>query len=38
MLYNRGGQNVDRDRPVDRRVSVGRSLLILHWTDKIPKN
>jgi len=27
------GQHVNRDRPVDRRVSVGRSRLILHWFD-----
>jgi len=29
------GQQVDRDRPVDRRSSAGRSRLILHWIDKI---
>jgi len=28
-LYQ-GGQQTDRDRPVDRRVSAGRSRLILH--------
>jgi len=33
----KGHQQVDRDRMVDRRVSVGRSLLILHRIDKIPK-
>ena len=37
MFYSRGGQQVDRDRLVDRRVSIGRSHLILHWIDKIPK-
>ena len=31
MFYSRGGQQVDR------RVSIGRSRLILHWIDKIPK-
>ena len=31
MHYTRGGQHVDRDRPVDRRVLVGRSRLI--WID-----
>ena len=36
-LYARGGQEVDRDRPVDRRGSVGRSCLILHWINEIPK-
>jgi len=35
--YSRGGQQVERDRPVDCRVSVGRSRLILHWIYKIPK-
>jgi len=30
IMYARRGQQVDRDRPVDRRVSVGRSRLILH--------
>jgi len=37
FLYIRGGQHVDRDRPV--RVSVGRSRLILYWFDnyKIPE-
>ena len=30
LLYCRGGQQVDRDRQVDRRVSAGRSRLILH--------
>jgi len=30
FTYSRGGQHVDRDRPVDRRVPVGRSRLILH--------
>ena len=33
-----GAKHVDRDRPVDRRVSVGRSRLILHWIDMIAKN
>jgi len=36
-LCNRSDQQVDRDRPVDRRVSVGRSRLILHWIDKMPQ-
>ena len=35
--YSRGGQHVDRDRPVDRWVSVGRSHLTLRWIDKILK-
>ena len=33
----RGGQQVDRDRLVDRRSSAGRSRLILRWIDKITK-
>jgi len=37
FFYTMGGQQVDRDRPVDRRVSIGRSCLILHWIDKISK-
>jgi len=37
MGYVRGGQQVDRHRPVDRLVSVGQSRLILHWIDKIPE-
>jgi len=39
MFYSRGGQKVDRDRLVDRRVSIGRSRLLcieltryLKWT------
>jgi len=35
MVYSRGKQHVDR--PVDRRVSVVQSRLILHWIDKIDK-
>jgi len=31
-VYRAGG-----GQQVDRRVSVGRSRLILYWTDKIPK-
>jgi len=30
ITLDSGGQQVDRDRPFDRRVSVGRSRLILH--------
>jgi len=37
LAYNTGGQQVDRDRPVDRRSSAGRARLILHWIDKITK-
>ena len=37
LCHSRGGQQVDRDRPVDRRGSPGRSRLILHWIDKITK-
>jgi len=35
-IYSRCGQHVDGDRPVDRRDSVDRPHLILHWIDKIP--
>ena len=37
MWLTRGGQQVDRDKPVDRRVSAGRSRLVLHLIDQIPK-
>ena len=37
MVCSRGKQHVDLDRPVDRRVSVVRSRLILQWIDKIDK-
>ena len=37
MVYSRGGQQIDRDRPGNCQVSVSRSRLILHWIDKIPK-
>ena len=38
FVYTRGGQQVDRDRPVHRQASVGRSRLILPWIDTIPEN
>ena len=36
-MYSRGGQQVDRDRPVDRLDSAGRSRVILWWLNKIPQ-
>ena len=37
LAYTRGGQQVDRDGPVDCQGSAGRLRLVFHWINKITK-